>query len=95
MFPEECIEPLSTGDCHGSLNRYYFDLTDKICKKFIYTGCNANRNNFETLSECTNQCEIPIESLSDDYSLVEEKDNDEGEEEGDYIDSEYKDDSKK
>ena len=98
MFSEECIEPLATGDCHGSINRYYFDLTDKICKKFIYTGCKANRNNFETLSECTNQCEMQIESFSDDYSIVDEKDNEnnnEGEEEEYYADSENKDDGEK
>lgn len=64
-FNDQCMESLKMGNCDTYKERYYFDLVDKKCKKFYFTGCNGNRNNFESLTECSNTCaEIPTVKVS-------------------------------
>ena len=59
------------GECHVYTTRYYFDFEEKECKPFEYTGCGANRNNFNSLRDCYNQCgQIFYEDY--DYSDDEE-----------------------
>ncbi|XP_077521281.1 actinia tenebrosa protease inhibitors-like [Amblyomma americanum] len=51
-----CLEPKYPGPCKGYFPRYYFNVTTKTCEQFIYGGCQANGNNFETLQECQRRC---------------------------------------
>lgn len=54
------------GNCSTYRERYYFDVVDKTCKKFYYTGCNGNRNNFRTLEECHGICSkklVPMKTV--------------------------------
>lgn len=51
-----CSLPVSNGKCKASMQRFYFDTLSKSCKKFTYTGCEANENNFETLAKCEKRC---------------------------------------
>lgn len=47
---------LERGRCKASISRYYYDYSSRICRKFIYTGCGGNSNNFKTLLECQKIC---------------------------------------
>ncbi len=53
---EICMDSLKMGNCSTYKERYYFDVVDATCKKFYYTGCNGNRNNFASLDECVSAC---------------------------------------
>lgn len=52
-----CLLSPSSGPCKGQIPRYYFDLNDGQCKKFSYSGCVGNSNNFLTLQECRESCD--------------------------------------
>ncbi len=55
---EVCMDSLKIGNCSTYKERYYFDAIDATCKKFYYTGCNGNRNNFASLKECLTTCSV-------------------------------------
>ena len=44
-------------DCMALFERYYYDKESGKCKKFD-SGCGATRNNFKTLSECEETCNV-------------------------------------
>ncbi|GFS71683.1 papilin [Nephila pilipes] len=54
--PSDCNLPRDKGPCKGYLMRYYYDKTEKSCKKFIYGGCQGNENNFGSIAECIKKC---------------------------------------
>lgn len=62
-FNEVCMETLKMGNCSTYKERYYFDVIDQTCKKFYFTGCNGNRNNFQTKQECSTTCSPLKKSL--------------------------------
>ncbi|XP_037075335.1 BPTI/Kunitz domain-containing protein-like [Pollicipes pollicipes] len=51
-----CQEPLKVGPCKALVDRYYFSSTVGTCLPFFWGGCQANGNNFETISQCSAQC---------------------------------------
>ena len=51
-----CQLPAEPGSCHEAVPRYFFNANRGTCEVFTYGGCGGNRNNFETLEECTQQC---------------------------------------
>ena len=51
-----CHLPEATGACRQSLVRWRFDRDAATCRSFIYTGCDGNANNFNTLEECKAVC---------------------------------------
>ena len=53
-----CKLPKNQGDkeCKNETERYYYDRNSEKCLIFVYTGCNGNLNNFETLEACRNKC---------------------------------------
>ena len=53
---EDCSLPPDQGPCFRRLHRWYFDALDHSCKTFIFSGCAANANNFETRDECVTAC---------------------------------------
>nr|XP_039257592.1 papilin-like isoform X6 [Styela clava] len=57
LGPERCSQPLDTGSCRASMQRYYYDSETKSCQKFVYGGCKGNRNNFYTQEDCSVTCE--------------------------------------
>jgi hypothetical protein len=40
----------------GEKTRFFFDTQTGKCLTFNYTGCDGNRNNFESESECDLTC---------------------------------------
>jgi hypothetical protein len=52
----ECQLPLQTGSCNAAFARYAFIPGLGHCQRFIYGGCGANANNFESLKACEAAC---------------------------------------
>lgn len=51
-----CHFEKEVGRCRAAFPRFYYDVTDRTCKTFVYGGCGGNRNNFETKEGCQNAC---------------------------------------
>lgn len=52
-----CQLPKVVGTCEKSIERYFFDSISQRCLLFVYTGCNGNDNNFETIQACKEMCQ--------------------------------------
>ena len=53
---DDCHSEPDVGKCHSKIKRYYFDKEDKTCKRFTYSGCRGNKNNYHSKSECLDKC---------------------------------------
>lgn len=51
-----CLQPSETGPCRAAFVKYYYDRTDGVCKSFTYGGCDGNRNNFDSIEQCLQNC---------------------------------------
>ncbi|GFO35483.1 tissue factor pathway inhibitor [Plakobranchus ocellatus] len=60
---EVCSQPKKTGRCRAAVTRFYFDAATGTCKSFIYGGCDANLNNFQTKEACERRCELYLTSV--------------------------------
>ncbi|CAM1316517.1 Uncharacterised protein g6758 [Pycnogonum litorale] len=60
-----CKLPKDGGHCRASNDRYYYDVSEGECKKFIYGGCGGNANRFRKMrtcqKKCTNVCHLPAD----------------------------------
>ncbi|KAG8181904.1 hypothetical protein JTE90_026062 [Oedothorax gibbosus] len=56
ILPELCKASANSGNCSAFFVRFYFDSITGQCRRFFYSGCNGNRNNFKTLRECNRTC---------------------------------------
>nr|XP_037876389.1 kunitz-type serine protease inhibitor nigrescinin-4-like isoform X1 [Bombyx mori] len=56
VYKTDCLLPIKTGPCRGGFRRYAYDSSEDKCVEFIYGGCQANANNFETIEECEAAC---------------------------------------
>nr|XP_020767164.1 trophoblast Kunitz domain protein 1-like [Odocoileus virginianus texanus] len=54
--PEFCLEPELKGPCKDQMTRYFYNAKTGYCEPFVYGGCEGNKNNFQTLSDCTVTC---------------------------------------
>ncbi|OCT72313.1 hypothetical protein XELAEV_18035288mg [Xenopus laevis] len=55
-----CSQEAITGPCRAMMPRWYFNLGQKKCFRFIYGGCGGNRNNFESEDYCMAVCKVMI-----------------------------------
>ncbi|XP_065610175.1 kunitz-type protease inhibitor 4 [Cyrtonyx montezumae] len=51
-----CYLPSVCGNCKALFIRFFYNVSSQQCEEFIYGGCGGNRNNFETLRECSQAC---------------------------------------
>ncbi|VDK74801.1 unnamed protein product [Litomosoides sigmodontis] len=51
-----CKQELDRGHGNDLQVRYYFNKYTRTCEQFDYRGINGNRNNFESLRQCQQQC---------------------------------------
>ena len=56
LYLDTCILPPVTGSCTRSVTRWYFNHMLGKCQSFIYSGCDGNSNNFESLEKCVQAC---------------------------------------
>uniref|UniRef100_A0A6B0V9S8 Putative kunitz n=1 Tax=Ixodes ricinus TaxID=34613 RepID=A0A6B0V9S8_IXORI len=52
----ECALPPERGLCKNNFTRYHWDKELGDCKKFSYSGCAGNANNFASQEECQKFC---------------------------------------
>ncbi|XP_064484437.1 papilin-like isoform X2 [Ornithodoros turicata] len=53
---EICSMAKEEGTCLAREQKWYYDYVDSQCKEFTYTGCQGNRNRFDTREQCERQC---------------------------------------
>ncbi|XP_034134875.1 WAP, Kazal, immunoglobulin, Kunitz and NTR domain-containing protein 2-like [Drosophila guanche] len=54
---EKCDDvPTETGPCQGEFEMWRFDNVNRQCESFIYGGCQATNNFFETGMHCVLNC---------------------------------------
>ncbi|KAI1288315.1 Papilin [Halotydeus destructor] len=54
-----CAQPREPGTCGQWAERWYFEVADRMCHRFYFSGCDGNGNNFGTRDECENRCGEP------------------------------------
>ncbi|XP_061486122.1 BPTI/Kunitz domain-containing protein-like [Rhineura floridana] len=57
--PDFCWLPSALGPCRDSILRFYYSPHVGRCEKFVYGGCEGNRNNFEMQLQCLQTCADP------------------------------------
>nr|AFM90128.1 Kunitz-like protease inhibitor [Callorhinchus milii] len=55
----ECLLPIQIGKCRGAIPKWRFDKTMRTCVEFTYSGCDGNKNNFDSEMECKKHCPVP------------------------------------
>lgn len=51
-----CRQPKKVGSCRAAFPRFYYDPVSGRCKSFLYGGCEANSNNFQSEQDCNATC---------------------------------------
>lgn len=54
-----CKQAPWVGSGKAAIERWYYDVTEKICKTFIWGGADANDNNFASQARCEATCPPP------------------------------------
>ncbi|MCJ8742292.1 hypothetical protein PDJAM_G00080400 [Pangasius djambal] len=59
LYPEGdavCTLKMNPGSCFARQLMYYYDSEEKVCRLFLYGGCQGNGNRFETKEACESMC---------------------------------------
>uniref|UniRef100_A0A8C3IU00 BPTI/Kunitz inhibitor domain-containing protein n=1 Tax=Chrysemys picta bellii TaxID=8478 RepID=A0A8C3IU00_CHRPI len=51
-----CRLPADPGSCYAMIPRWFYNWQAKKCEQFTYGGCDGNKNNFATQTECLGKC---------------------------------------
>ncbi|CAF3509066.1 unnamed protein product [Rotaria socialis] len=51
-----CLQPRIIGTCQERRPTWYFDMVERECKLFQYSGCKGNHNQFGSKEECDLSC---------------------------------------
>ena len=51
-----CELPPDGGPCEAYSEQYFYNSTSEACEKFIYGGCDGNKNRFPSIGECERTC---------------------------------------
>ena len=70
---DPCLEPLKVGPSDTPILKFYYNQEKGQCEPFSWSGCEANGNNFHSMSECAARC--PSQGKCklfhlDDYNLL-------------------------
>ena len=58
---DACEQEMEAGPCRGAIPRWFFNSEEEKCERFIYGGCQGNKNNFESEEKCKARCiRIPV-----------------------------------
>ncbi|XP_029842042.2 papilin isoform X2 [Ixodes scapularis] len=61
---EKCFQPFDAGFCQAKHSSFYYSQATGKCEPFTYTGCGGNSNNFQSLKECQDTCQTPLEAAT-------------------------------
>ncbi|KFD45663.1 hypothetical protein M514_21128 [Trichuris suis] len=53
---DACTLPKDSGPCKASFRKWFFDTRKKVCRMFVYGGCDGNANRFDTKEQCQQRC---------------------------------------
>ncbi|KAF0031039.1 hypothetical protein F2P81_017770 [Scophthalmus maximus] len=59
---------MKVGLCRAAFPKFFYNVSDQQCHRFIYGGCDANANNFDSQEECESVCSgvtgsvLPVDS---------------------------------
>ena len=53
---DPCQQEKDDGPCRAAMPRWFFNKQTQSCQEFLYGGCQGNKNNFRSRSECELQC---------------------------------------
>ncbi|MGH0139033.1 UNVERIFIED_CONTAM: hypothetical protein FKN15_068352 [Acipenser sinensis] len=53
---ERCHAPIKVGPCRAAFPSFNYDPVNQTCREFIYGGCEANANNYDSREECERTC---------------------------------------
>ncbi|VDO28023.1 unnamed protein product [Haemonchus placei] len=56
---KECVGGAARGPCSAALTRWYYDEQEAKCKRFTFSGCGGNGNNYDTEEACIRRCAPP------------------------------------
>lgn len=56
--PDICLLKKEVGLCRALIQRFFYNSASQRCESFDYGGCGGNENNFSTLNECNEKCDI-------------------------------------
>jgi hypothetical protein len=56
QMDDRCKLQPDPGPCEAVIQKYYFDQVERVCKEFIWGGCDGVVP-FDTLEECKQVCE--------------------------------------
>lgn len=59
---ENCFLPLDSGFCQAKVSSFHYSQATGKCEAFTYTGCGGNSNNFQSLTECLDKCQTPLQA---------------------------------
>ncbi|XP_023211883.1 papilin-like isoform X2 [Centruroides sculpturatus] len=74
-----CHLPRESGNCFDFAERWYHDADAGQCRRFYYSGCGGNENNFVSYHECERKCgkptstEFPEDVFSKEYCFLEQE----------------------
>ncbi|CAK9814021.1 Ppn [Anthophora quadrimaculata] len=63
---DPCSLPKVIGPCNGVVRQYYYDYRTDTCEEFEYSGCQGNKNRFQSRSSCEEKCQkqvIPTQAV--------------------------------
>jgi len=60
-FAKKCEPEKAPGKCRGFQKKYFHNKNAKKCQEFIYTGCQGNENNYDSLDECEATCGVVVD----------------------------------
>ncbi|CAL8085992.1 unnamed protein product [Calicophoron daubneyi] len=63
-----CILHIDSGVCLGYHPMYAYDVEQRKCVKFIYSGCMGNANRFNTSEECERFCGPPNRAVTENVT---------------------------
>ncbi|XP_051900159.1 kunitz-type protease inhibitor 2 [Pristis pectinata] len=52
----DCTSPSKTGPCRAAFPKWYYNTTEQTCQEFVYGGCLANLNNYDSKEACMKTC---------------------------------------
>jgi hypothetical protein len=56
IITDICNLPLNQGPCRAAIRKYYYDQSTRVCREFVYGGCDGNANRFSSRNECESVC---------------------------------------